>query len=109
MTSELLQGFGFRVYSAEHPDQALKMLKTVPEKIDLVITDVVMPGMNGQQLFEQIRADYPEISTVLYISGYTNNIIGKNGELDEGTHFLQKPFTVNGLMAKIKELLPPML
>ncbi|HIJ96113.1 MAG TPA: PAS domain S-box protein [Desulfuromonadales bacterium] len=108
MTNELLQGFGFRVYSAEHPERALQMLKNIPEKIDLVITDVVMPGMNGQQLFEQIRHDYPEIDTVLYISGYTNNAFDQNSAAADGKHFLQKPFTVNGLMAKINELLHQM-
>ena len=107
MSFELLEGLGYTVYSAEHPEQALALMKDIPEKIDLVITDVVMPGMNGQQLFERITADHPEIDKVLYMSGYTNNIIVTDGELDDGTHFLQKPFTVDALMAKVKELLQP--
>jgi YesN/AraC family two-component response regulator len=81
------------------------VVKEIGEKIDLVITDVVMPGMNGPQLFERIRSDHPEIEKVLYISGYTNNAINSDGELDEGLHFLQKPFTVDALMDKVKELL----
>ena len=105
MSVELLEGLGYTVYSSDQPVQALEMLKGIPEKIDLVITDVVMPVMNGQQLFERITADHPEITKVLYMSGYTNNLIVTDGELDEGLHFLQKPFTVDALMSKVEELL----
>ena len=105
MSSELLEGFGYTVYSAEHPENALALLKEVTEKIDIVITDFVMPGMNGQQLFERITADYPEIDKVLYMSGYTDNVIVSDGELGDGRPFLQKPFSVDVLMGKLKELL----
>ena len=107
MTCELLEGFGYTVYSADHPELALEVLKENAEKIDLVITDVVMPGMNGQQLFERINADHPEIDKVLYISGYTNNVIVSDAEPGSGQHFLQKPFTVDALMLRVKELLKP--
>jgi signal transduction histidine kinase len=107
MSSDLLEGLGYSVYCAEHPERALELLKEIPKKIDLVITDVVMPGMNGQQLFERIRTEHPEIDKVLYMSGYTNNVIVTDGNLDDGLHFLQKPFTVDALMAKVKELLQP--
>jgi two-component system, cell cycle sensor histidine kinase and response regulator CckA len=105
MTADLLEGLGYTVYSAEHPEEALELLRDIPEKIDLVITDVVMPGMNGQQLFERITVEHPEIDKVLYISGYTNNILITDGELGDGLHFLQKPFTVDALMSKVGELL----
>jgi len=105
MSIELLEGFGYTVYSSGHPQLALELLKEIPVKVDLVITDIVMPGMNGQQLFERIAAEHPEIDKVLYMSGYTNNIIVVNGELVDGAHFLQKPFTVDALMGKVKELL----
>ncbi|GAC1467699.1 MAG: hypothetical protein PVSMB11_03270 [Desulfuromonadaceae bacterium] len=107
MSSDLLEGLGYTVYGAEHPERALELLKEIKEKIDLVITDVVMPGMNGQQLFERIKTGHPEIDKVLYISGYTNNVIVTEGELDDRLHFLQKPFTVDALMAKVKKLLQP--
>lgn len=107
MSSDLLKGLGYTVYGAEHPERALELLNEITEKIDLVITDVVMPGMNGQQLFERITADNPEIDKVLYMSGYTNNVMVTDGELDDGLHFLQKPFTVDALMVKVKELLQP--
>ncbi|MDO9308893.1 MAG: cache domain-containing protein [Deltaproteobacteria bacterium] len=105
MTAELLEGLGYRVYVGEHPEQALELVRRIPEKIDLLITDVVMPGMNGQQLFERISAERPEIDRVLYMSGYTNNIIVNAGALEEGIHFLQKPFTLDALMAKVRGLL----
>lgn len=105
MSSELLEGLGYTVHCAEHPERALEILTEINGEIDLVITDVVMPGMNGKQLFEWIQADYPKINKVLYMSGYTNNVIVTDGELDEGLHFLQKPFTVDALMVKVKELL----
>jgi len=105
MTTELLEGLGYRVYASEHPEQALELVRQIPGKIDLLITDVVMPGMNGQQLFERINAEHPEIDRVLYMSGYTNNIIVNAGALEEGIHFLQKPFTVDALMVKVRGLL----
>jgi CheY-like chemotaxis protein len=107
MTCELLEGFGYTVYPAGHPERALEILKENAVKIDLVITDVVMPGMNGQQLFERINADHPEIDKVLYISGYTNNVIVSDVEPGSGQHFLQKPFTVDALMLRVRELLKP--
>lgn len=107
ITAELLEGFGFKVYVGEHPEHALELIRQIPEKIDLLITDVVMPGMNGQQLFERINADRTVIEKVLYISGYTDNIIVNAGELETGIHFLHKPFSVDSLMAKVKELLYP--
>jgi len=107
MTGKLLEGFGYTVYSAEHPERALVLVKEISEKVDLVISDVVMPGMNGKQFFERLTADHPEIDTVLYISGYTNNVIVSDGELADGLPFLQKPFTVDALMVKVKGLLQP--
>ena len=107
MTAELLERFGYKVHVGEYPEHALELVRQIPDKIDLLITDVVMPGMNGQQLFERINAERPDIERVLYISGYTNNFIVTAGALVEGLHFLQKPFTVDGLMARVKGLLHP--
>ncbi|MDU0458011.1 MAG: cache domain-containing protein [Geobacteraceae bacterium] len=105
MTAQLLEGLGYRVYASEHPEEALELVRQIPERIDLLITDVVMPGMNGQQLFERINSEHPEIDRVLYMSGYTNNIIVNDGALEEGIHFLQKPFTVDAMMVKVRGLL----
>ena len=107
MTTDLLEGLGYKVLVADHPEKALKIVRQETSEIDLVITDVVMPGMNGKQLFEQITTDRPEINKVLFMSGYTDNIIVTNGVLEEGLHFLQKPFTAEALMSKVTELLHP--
>ncbi len=107
MATDLLLGLGYRVYVEGHPELALELAVRIPEKIDLLITDVVMPGMNGQQLFERLIVERPDINKVLYISGYTNNVIVENGVLEEGIHFLQKPFTVDALMEKVNCLLHP--
>jgi len=107
MAVDLLEGFGYTLLVAEHPERALEIVRQTAARIDLVISDVVMPGMNGKQLFEQISTDRPEINKVLYISGYTNNVIVSNGVLEEGLHFLPKPFTADALIAKVMELLHP--
>jgi CheY-like chemotaxis protein len=105
MSHELLASLGYTVYAAEHPEQALELLHGITGKVDLVITDVVMPGMNGQQLFERITAEHPEIDKVLYMSGYVDNVIFTGGQLNGSVRFLPKPFTVEALMAKVEELL----
>jgi CheY-like chemotaxis protein len=105
MVAELLVDVGYRVQSADHPAKALDLIRQHPEKIDLLLTDVVMPGMNGLQLFEQINAERPDIDRVLYMSGYTNNVIVTSGLLEEETHFLQKPFTSDVLLTKIRKIL----
>ncbi len=107
MARDLLESHGYTVIVADHPEKALEIVRHSAAEIDLVITDVVMPGMNGKQLFEQITTDYPRINKVLYMSGYSNNIIVTNGVLEEGLHFLQKPFTDESLMSKIQDLMNP--
>jgi DNA-binding response OmpR family regulator len=89
---------------AATPEEGLEIFKAHHRDIRLLITDVVMPRMNGRQLAEQIM----QISSgvrVLYISGYTNNAIVHYGVLDAGLWFLPKPFTLSALMAKVREVL----
>ena len=109
MSTDLLEGLGYTVLVADHPEKALEIVRQATAKIDLVITDVVMPGMNGRQLFEQLTTDHPEIDKVLFMSGYTNNVIVTDGALEEGLHFLQKPFTADAMMTKVRDLLHPAL
>jgi hypothetical protein len=107
MTADLLIGLGYRVYVEGHPEQALELAARIPEKIDLLITDVVMPGMNGRQLFERLNVERPDMEKVLYMSGYTNNVFVEHGELEDGIRILQKPFTVDALTERVNALLHP--
>jgi two-component system cell cycle sensor histidine kinase/response regulator CckA len=100
----ILESLGYVVTSAMTPSEALTIVKQRKDRIDLLITDVVMPGMSGVQLADQISSLHPAIK-VLYMSGYTAEAIVHRGVLDEGIHFIQKPFRTGDLAIKIRELL----
>ncbi|NLI29855.1 MAG: response regulator [Nitrospiraceae bacterium] len=100
----ILESLGYVVTSAMTPSEALTIVKQRKDRIDLLITDVVMPGMSGVQLADQISSLHPAIK-VLYMSGYTAEAIVHRGVLDEGIHFIQKPFRTGDLATKIRELL----
>ena len=75
-------------------------------RIDLLITDVVMPEMNGRDLAKNLLSLYPRIKR-LFMSGYTANVISHHGVLDEGVHFIQKPFSLKDMAAKVRQTLEP--
>jgi two-component system, cell cycle sensor histidine kinase and response regulator CckA len=104
LSYSVLAHCGYRVLVAGGPEEGLALSKANHRDIRLLITDVVMPGMNGRQLAEQIQRESPKIR-VLYISGYTNNAIVHYGVLDKGLWFLPKPFTLSALMGKVREVL----
>ena len=104
MTRILLEQAGYNVLAAHEPSAALQLAEHHAGKIDLLITDVVMPGMNGRDLAQQIRALHPG-PKCLFMSGYTADIIARNGVLDQGVPFIQKPFSRRDLAAKIREVL----
>ena len=89
---------------AEHGDKALRLLRNHKGKVDLLLTDVVMPDMNGKELLTKVEEICPHIR-VLYMSGYTDDIIAQRGVLDESARFIEKPFTVQGLATKVREAL----
>ena len=100
----VLEGEGYQVIAAASGADALVVSAGLDGQIDLLLTDVVMPGMSGRQAAEALSEQRPELR-VLYMSGYTDNAIVHHGVLDEGTHFLQKPFTREGLLAKVRDVL----
>jgi FixJ family two-component response regulator len=79
-------------------------VKSYPGQIDLLITDVIMPGMNGKKLIEKLSAFNSE-SKSIFMSGYPCDVIAQHGVLDEGIDFLQKPFSVRKLAEKVREVL----
>ena len=104
LSSLVLTQCGYKVLSAENPEQGLALCKADQNSIHLLVTDVVMPRMNGRQLADEIQKLRSEIK-VLYISGYTNNAIVHYGVLDSGLWFLPKPFTLSALVSKVREVL----
>jgi signal transduction histidine kinase/CheY-like chemotaxis protein len=95
---------GYTVLAAKSGEEALVMADHHKGPIDLLLTDVIMPGMNGRELYERMAVRIPGIG-VLYMSGYTGEVITHRGILDEGVEFIQKPFTVFGLANKVREAL----
>ena len=95
---------GYRVLTAGDGAEAIEVARRHPGYIDLLLTDVVMPGINGRVLAERL-APLQQGMKVLYMSGYTDSFIAGHGVLEPGTHLLHKPFTQEGLTRKVRELL----
>jgi two-component system, cell cycle sensor histidine kinase and response regulator CckA len=104
LAQAFLTGVGFRVLSAGSGEEALEVAAHSGMAFDLLLTDVVMPGMNGRVLAEQLLRRLPTMK-VLYMSGYTDSFIAGHGVLEPGTHLLQKPFTEDVLIRKTREVL----
>jgi two-component system cell cycle sensor histidine kinase/response regulator CckA len=99
-----LDSAGFRVFSAESGEAALELFTRIGVTLDLLLTDVVMPGMNGRALAEHLLPRQPGMK-VLYMSGYADTFIAGHGVLDPGTHLLHKPFTEEVFLRKVREVL----
>jgi PAS domain S-box-containing protein len=104
LIDEILARSGYTVLQASRPDEALALAVAHEGTIDLVLTDVIMPGMSGGQMADAIRALRPR-ARVLFMSGYTDDAISQHGILDAGTHFLEKPFTGDSLLRKVRTVL----
>ncbi|MBU0994409.1 MAG: PAS domain S-box protein [Proteobacteria bacterium] len=104
MTAKMLERKGYTVLTESVPGKAIQMAREHPARIHLLITDVIMPGMNGRDLWRQLSALKPDLKC-LFMSGYTANVIANRGVLEEGAHFIQKPFVMKTLTAKVRETL----
>lgn len=104
MTTMMLERLGYRVLATGAPTSAIDLAQKFAGKIHLLMTDVVMPEMNGRDLAKNILSYFPNIKR-LFMSGYTADVIAHQGVLDEGVHFIQKPFTMNELAAKLRKVL----
>jgi signal transduction histidine kinase/ActR/RegA family two-component response regulator len=104
MATVMLERHGYTVLQAVTPGEALRLAGEHADEINLLLTDVVMPEMNGHDLFQRLSALKPGLKC-LFMSGYTANVIAHHGVLDPGVQFLQKPFSMQGLAAKVREAL----
>ena len=104
MGEGMLRRLGYRVLTAATPIQAMDLAKTSREDIDLLISDVVMPGMNGLELAKKLSEICHGMKT-LFMSGYAADVIADHGVLEKDQHFLPKPFTLRELEAKVRMIL----
>ena len=104
MTRMMLERNGYTVLSEATPAEAMQKAKSHSSAIDLLMTDVVMPEMNGRDLAEKIIALHPDIK-LLFMSGYTEDIIAHQGVLDKGVAFIQKPFSMTDMTKKVRDVL----
>ncbi len=102
MTKLMLEEMGHTVVAAETPREAISLAREHKERINLLMTDVIMPEMNGRDLSNKLMSICPDIKC-LFMSGYTTDVIDHHGVLEEGVHFIQKPFSMKDLAAKTSE------
>ena len=106
LVKETLERKGYKVLPADQGDVALRIAASHSGQIDILISDVVMPGMSGRDLAKKLGETHPDIK-ILYVSGYTEEAIIHQGVLEPGTAFLQKPFTLQALSRKVRDVLHP--
>jgi CheY-like chemotaxis protein len=104
LTREALQQYGYRVIEAPNGELALKISREYPQVIHLLLTDVVMPGINGRELAEKLLVLRPDMK-VLFMSGYTDNAIVQYGILEPGLSFIEKPFSPDLLAGRVHQVL----
>ena len=100
----MLERLGYTVIAASTPGEAIRMAREHAAEIHLLMTDVVMPEMNGRDLAKNLLSLYPRMKR-LFMSGYTADVIAHHGVLDKGVNFIQKPFSGKELAAKVREAL----
>jgi CheY-like chemotaxis protein len=101
---DLLRQLGYQILSAPGGEEALKLAAEYPDRIDLLLSDVIMDGLPGPQLAEELLQSRPELK-VVYMSGFADGSLAPKGVLKQGTVLVQKPFTIRMLSAKLREIL----
>jgi CheY-like chemotaxis protein len=101
---EVLERLGYAVRKARSGAEALQMCESYPGRIDLIVSDVIMPSMGGREMAARLASSRPEIK-ILFMSGYTDNAISHHGVLSPRTAFLEKPFMTQTLARKVREVL----
>jgi len=104
LVTQVLEMKGYRILNAANGDEALEICEKYKEPMHLMLTDVIMPGMSGRELAERVLVLHSKMK-VLYMSGYTDNFIAHHGILEKGISYLQKPFSVEKLAKKVREVL----
>jgi len=104
MATIMLTHLGYTVLAAPTPDEAIRLTEAHPGQMQLLMTDVVMPRMNGKDLAVKLQSLSPDLK-VLFMSGYTADVIAHHGMIDPGVHFIQKPFSMRDLAAKVRNVL----
>lgn len=102
ISTHMLENLGYKVLAADYPEVALRLAEEYRGTIDLLLTDVVLPEMNGREIEKSIRESNPG-AACLFMSGYTANVISHHGVIDEGVLFIQKPFSMNDLAVKVRQ------
>ncbi|MEO1369185.1 MAG: response regulator, partial [Acidobacteriota bacterium] len=100
----ILKKYGYRVLEAAAAEEAFKLSRKRGQSIDLLLTDVIMPELDGRAIARRLCAERPELE-VLYVSGYPDDYLGARGILPEASHFLSKPFTPKTLISKVRTVL----
>ncbi len=104
LVSETLEAYGYHVLVSPSPDEGFQFAATYPHTIHLLLTDVIMPQTNGLELHRKLVKYHPEMK-VVFMSGYASTMIAQHGIFEEGVNFLQKPFTINALLQKVRSAL----
>jgi len=104
LISKMLERQGYAILETSSGEEALLVCERCKGPIHLMLVDVIMPGMSGSELAKASKPLYPEVK-ILYMSGYTDEAIVRHGVLEKGVNYIQKPFTLEGLARKVREVL----
>ncbi len=104
LARKILVQHGYTVLEAANGDEGWSLSENHEQRIHLLLTDVILPTINGKELFVRLQQARPDLRA-LFMSGYTENVIAHHGVLDQGTNFLAKPFTIEGLARMVRMVL----